>query len=142
MVGALYDPGLPYPVGKRIIGTRLAGLLIGAGMVTLLVGGGLLWYVAIHGGQRPAPTATPDSAASGSIKLAWDGSPSSKVIGYRILFGLQPGKYTNAVPVGNVTTATLTGLMIGEKYYIVVIAVGAEGNVSPPSNEIQVVVSQ
>jgi len=133
---------LAQPVNKRTVGNRLAGLLIGAGLVILFVAAGILWYVSIHGGLRSAVPARPDSAASGSVKLAWDRSPSNKVIGYRILYGSQPGKYTNAVPVGNVATATLTGLTRGEKYYIVVIAVGAGADASPPSNEIQAVVSK
>ena len=39
--------------------------------------------------------------------------------------------------VGNQTTATLTGLERGTKYYVVTIAVDAQGNQSRPSNEIE-----
>lgn len=73
--------------------------------------------------------------------MAWDRSPSNKVTGYKILFGLQSGNYTDSVTVGDVATATLSGLRSGAKYYIVVIGIDAHGNVSPPSNELQVVIS-
>ena len=59
--------------------------------------------------------------------------------GYRILFGTQPGLYSGSMSVGNQTTATLTGLERGTKYYVVTIAVDAQGNQSRPSNEIEVV---
>lgn len=44
--------------------------------------------------------------------------------------------------VGNQTTATLTGLDRGAKYYVVTVAVDAQGNWSGPSNEIEVVVGK
>jgi len=129
-------------VVKGTAGGRLVGLLIGVGLVILLVAGGILWFAALHERQPSASPATSDSGASESVNLAWDASPGDKVKGYRILFGPQPGTYTNAVDVGDVTTATLGGLRRGTRYYVVVIAVDGQGNVSPPSNEIQVVVSK
>jgi hypothetical protein len=41
--------------------------------------------------------------------------------------------------VGDQTTATLTGLQSGTRYYIVAVAVDASGRESPPSNELEVV---
>jgi hypothetical protein len=61
------------------------------------------------------------------------------VTGYRILYGTQPGLYTSSMSVGNQTAATLTGLERGTKYYVVTIAVDAQGNQSRPSNEIEIV---
>jgi chitodextrinase len=61
------------------------------------------------------------------------------VTGYKILFGTQPGNYSRSVSVGNQTTATLTGLEKGTRYYVVTVAVDAQGNQSRPSNEIEVV---
>jgi hypothetical protein len=40
--------------------------------------------------------------------------------------------------VANVTTATLTGLRSGHRYFIVVVALDGQGNRSPPSNEVAV----
>lgn len=82
------------------------------------------------------------STASASVQLAWDRSPDEHVTGYKILFGTQPGNYSGAMSVGNQTTATLTGLERGTKYYIVAVAIDAQGNQSRPSNEIEVVVGK
>jgi len=79
------------------------------------------------------------SAATTSIQLAWDRAPDEKVRGYKILFGTQSGNYSDSMSVGNQTTATLTGLDRGTKYYVVAVAVDAQGNQSRPSNEIEVV---
>ena len=73
--------------------------------------------------------------------MAWDRSPSNKVTGYKILFGLQSGHYTDSMTVGDVATATLSGLRSGTTYYVVVIAIDARGNESLHSNELQVVIS-
>ena len=110
------------------------------GLVLMLCVGGVLW----HAGTRGPKTSDPSATASGSasVKLAWDRSPSAKVIGYWILSGTQSGKYTNSVEVGNETTGTLSGLNSGTTYYIVVVAFDAQGNRSPSSNELKVVAPQ
>ncbi len=79
------------------------------------------------------------SAGTASVRLAWDKAPDENVTGYRILFGTQSGLYSGSMSVGNQTKATLTGLERGTKYYVVTIAVDAQGNQSRPSNEIEVV---
>lgn len=127
---------------NRTTGSKLSGLLIGAGLAGLLLAAGALWYAALYEGQSSATPATLDNAMSGFVKLAWDRSPSDEVKGYRILLGQRPGTYTSAVDVGNTTTTTLTGLRSGARYYIVVTAVDEQGHVSPPSNEIEVLISK
>ena len=42
--------------------------------------------------------------------LAWDRSPDPEVSGYRVYYGTTSGKYSGSNPVGNLTTATITGL--------------------------------
>lgn len=92
-------------------------------------------------GTSPAAKAATSSATT-SIQLAWDKAPDEKVTGYKILFGTQSGNYSSSMSVGNQTTATLTGLERGTKYYIVTVAVDAQGNQSRPSNEIEVVAGE
>lgn len=87
---------------------------------------------------QPASAAGAAPLPAGSIRLAWDRSPDSGVTGYRILWGTRPGYYSDSLPVGNQTTATLTGLQSGTRYYIVAVAVDASGNQSLPSNELEV----
>ena len=55
------------------------------------------------------------------------------------MIGARPGDYTDTVNVGNEGTVTLTNLKKGTRYYIVAVALDAEGNKSAPSNEIEVV---
>jgi len=62
------------------------------------------------------------AGVTNAIGLAWTASPTPGVIGYRILFGLASDSLTNATDVGNVTTATLSGLNPEETYYLTVIA--------------------
>ena len=117
---------------------RITALLFGLGLLAFLSVGGILWYAAIRGTETSVPSAPPDASGSASIKLTWDRSPNERVTGYRILFGTQSRSYTNSLEVGNEPTATLKGLREGTRYYVVVIAVDAEGNQSPPSNELEI----
>jgi hypothetical protein len=71
-----------------------------------------------------------------SVNLAWNGSPSAEVTGYRIYYGSATGSYTNSVAVGNVMAITVPGLTIGVPYYFVVVAFDASGMESLFSNEI------
>ena len=122
---------------KSTSANRIIGLLLVLGLVLVLCVGGILW----HAGTRGPKTSGPSATASGSatVNLAWDRSPSAKVVGYWILSGTQSGTYTNSLEVGNEATATLRGLKEGTKYYVVVVSFDAEGNRSPPSNELEVV---
>ncbi len=117
-------------VKKRKAG-KIAGLLVALFVLIALCAGGALWLTAI---RVPETSSRP-----ASIKLAWDKSPSPNVTGYKILIGPHPRGYTDAVNVGNEGTVTLTQLMQGTRYYIVVVAVDAEGKQSAPSNEIEAV---
>jgi len=122
---------------KRLLGLAIV-VAIGAGLLVLLFVAGRLWWVALRGPETSAPSVAAESGTA-SISLAWDKSPDPAVTGYKILFGIQPGVHTDSVSVGNQATARLTNLKNGTKYYIVTIAVDAQGNRSPPSNEIEVV---
>ncbi|HEX5220021.1 MAG TPA: fibronectin type III domain-containing protein [Verrucomicrobiae bacterium] len=78
------------------------------------------------------------SAQSGNAAdalLQWDPSPSPEVAGYRIYYGVASGTYTNAVSVGTVTTATISGLVTGTRYYFAATAFDGVGNESEFSNE-------
>jgi hypothetical protein len=125
---------------KRPTANRIAGLLFVLGLVLVLCVGGILWYAGTRGPKTSGLSATASGSASASLKLAWDRSPSTKVVGYRILSGTQSGTYIRSMEVGNETTGMLGGLTTGTKYYVVVVAVDAQGNQSAPSNEIEIAV--
>jgi hypothetical protein len=70
-----------------------------------------------------------------SVALAWVGSTSPVVTGYRVYYGTTCGKYTNSVAAGNVTTRTVTGLAGGVTYFFAVTAYDTNGLESAFSNE-------
>jgi hypothetical protein len=70
--------------------------------------------------------------------IAWDANPEPDVAGYLVLYGPQPGFYTNTVDVGKVTTRALNGLSLSPstKYYFTVKAYNTSGLLSPASTEL------
>jgi len=73
--------------------------------------------------------------AVGSVTLAWDPSPDSTVVGYRVYYGVASGNYTNSAAVGNVTNATVANLVDGVTYYFAATAYDSAGGESDFSNE-------
>ena len=71
-----------------------------------------------------------------SVNLAWDASPSPEVTNYKIYWGPTASSYTNCATFGNVTTATVTGLLPGTKYFFAATAATATGLESDYSNEV------
>jgi len=75
------------------------------------------------------------SAAAQSVVLTWNPSLDANRAGYKIYYGAASRAYTNAVTVGNVTNATLSGLAAGATYYFSATTYDAAGNESDFSNE-------
>ena len=73
-------------------------------------------------------------AATGLANLAWDGSTSPNVTGYKLYYGTSSQNYSNSINVGVVTSYTVSGLAPGT-YYFSVTACDASGNESGFSNE-------
>lgn len=78
-----------------------------------------------------APVANPNL---GSVSLAWTRSPDSNVTSYAVQFGTNRSALNSSAGVGNVTNATITGLLPVSAYYFTVTARDAAGMDSPPSN--------
>ncbi len=70
------------------------------------------------------------------VRLAWDPSPDTDVMGYRVHWGTQTRNYPWSLDVGQVTTATVPGLTAGATYYFAATAYTADGRVSDYSNEV------
>jgi hypothetical protein len=83
-------------------------------LVFILVGCG--------GGGGSGGTGGPGETTPGTINLAWDSNAESDLAGYKIYYGTIAGIYDHAIDAGNVTTYTLTGLLKGQTYFIVVTA--------------------
>ncbi len=71
----------------------------------------------------------------GRLSLAWSASPDASVTGYRLYYGTNAGTHYASAMIGNVTSATLTGLDEGVRYFIVAKAYDAASVESVASNE-------
>jgi len=76
------------------------------------------------------------ASASSGVALAWNRSEDCNVVGYHVYYGPSSCVYTNEVVVGDVTNATVQGLLSGSKYYFAVTAYDNLGLESLPSNEV------
>jgi hypothetical protein len=70
-----------------------------------------------------------------NASLQWNGSPDPAVSGYNLYYGGASRAYTNIVPVGNATNATVGGLVEGKTYFFAVTAYDAYGGESDYSDE-------
>lgn len=102
--------------------SKLAGIPAGILLLPLLINTALAVTPAINTGE--------------SVTLTWDASPDASVIGYNIYYGGSSGVYTNEINVGNVTSATIYGLVAGVTYYFTATAYYGDGTESVFSNEI------
>ena len=91
-------------------------------------------------GNASSTSTAPVITNNNSAILAWDPVASADLGIYRVYFGTAPRAYFQlpgqGIPVGNVTTYTVTGLSAGTRYYFAVSAVDKLGNESPYSNEV------
>jgi len=70
-----------------------------------------------------------------STTLSWPASTDPSVVGYKLYYGVASGTYTNVINVGPATTATISNLIAGTKYYFAATAYNASNAESPFSNE-------
>ncbi len=70
------------------------------------------------------------------VTLAWDASPSTDAVGYRIHFGTNAGNYSFVTNVGLVRTQTVVVPHTG-RWFFAATAVDANGIESPFSNQVQ-----
>ena len=76
-----------------------------------------------------------DLLPTSSVTLGWDTSTGTNVSVYKIYYGTTSGSYTQAVSVGLVAQATITGLKSGTTYYFTATAYDYTGLESDYSNE-------
>ncbi|MGA2867439.1 MAG: MBG domain-containing protein, partial [Verrucomicrobiota bacterium] len=68
--------------------------------------------------------------------MAWDPSADPDVVGYTLYYGVASQTYTNESQVGNVTNATISGLVSGTTYFFAATATDSVGLESEFSNEV------
>ena len=97
--------------------------------------------LAVRNPGNPLVPASAPATNRGAVTLAWRPSPDSSVVGYRLIYGTNPGDYQwSATIAGRATTnAVLTGLMEGMRYYAACVSFDASGVESVPSNEVNFV---
>jgi hypothetical protein len=76
----------------------------------------------------------------GSVTLAWDPNTESDVSGYRIYYGSPAHTFTQVIDVGDVTTATVNGLLVGQVYSFHATCYNLAGLESGPSNSVDYMV--
>jgi hypothetical protein len=86
--------------------------------------------------QPPLFRVTISFTTAHGVTLAWDPSPDSTVIGYKVYYGVASRTYTNLVTVGNVTNMNVFGLVEGTTYYFAVTAYNILGMESDYSSEV------
>jgi Divergent InlB B-repeat domain/Fibronectin type III domain/Bacterial Ig domain len=75
------------------------------------------------------------SLATQSVTIAWDPSPDTNVVGYKIYYGVVSRTYTNVIDVGASTSATISNLVEGTTYYFAATAYNVLGMESAFSGE-------
>ncbi|HEX3856321.1 MAG TPA: LamG-like jellyroll fold domain-containing protein [Verrucomicrobiae bacterium] len=80
---------------------------------------------------RPMPV-----RATESLSFGWEASTDTNVVGYNIYYGTASHVYTGKVLFGNVTTATISGLVEGTTYYFAATTYDALNQESDFSDEI------
>ena len=91
---------------------------------------GILAFYLVSTLIAAAPSST---LAATSVSFAWNPSAGTNIAGYKIHYGTSSRSYTNSVAVGNVTNATISGLVGGFTYYFAATAIdlfGLESNYS------------
>jgi polysaccharide export outer membrane protein len=85
----------------------------------------------------PIPYFKDQSALAAQLKLAWDANTEPALEGYKVYYGTASRSYGRPVNVGKVTTYILTGLTLGQTYYVAVTAYDKSNNESRYSNEVK-----
>ena len=75
----------------------------------------------------PSNLQTTTTGIPNAIGLSWSASATPGVTGYRIAYGLSSNALNESMAVGNLTSATLTGLLTGQTYFLSVIAITPAG---------------
>lgn len=72
--------------------------------------------------------------AGETLRLEWDASPDSNIVGYVVYYGEVSGSEVNRIEVGAATSATITGIQPDVVYFIYTTAINDIGAESVPSN--------
>ncbi|HXR48942.1 MAG TPA: fibronectin type III domain-containing protein [Candidatus Limnocylindrales bacterium] len=94
---------------------------------------GVLVEVLLHGLMAAT---SPSVFGAQSVTLAWSPVTNADLAGYNVYYGPASHTYTNITSVGNVTNATISGLVEGGTYYFAATALSTAGLESGYSAEV------
>lgn len=77
------------------------------------------------------------ASAVDAATASWDRNSEPDVVGYKLSYGTEPGVHTTSIDVGNVTTYQFFPTP-GQRYYVVVQAYNAAGELSDKSAEVSI----
>ena len=93
--------------------------------LTRVLAAGVLWLVSA------------EAAGAAGLTLEWDPNSEPQLSGYMVSYGTSPGAPTGSVIVtSSVSRVRLENLSAGTRYYVVVRALGGDGQFSLPSAEV------
>ena len=78
----------------------------------------------------------PGTGLPAQVTLVWDASAEPTVAGYKVYYGTASRNYTSVADAAKNSTATISGLTQGQKYYFAVTAYASSGLESSYSNEV------
>ena len=102
-----------------------------SGLTRLL--GILPFFALLHSPNQALGTTVPEGP---SVTLVWNANTDPNVAGCNVYYGVASGSYTNMINVGNVTNATISGLVAGVTYYFAATAYDSAGAQSGYSAEV------
>ena len=95
--------------------------------------GGILIFALLH---KPIQALSATIPPGQNVTLAWSPVTNANLAGYNVYYGSASHTYTNITSVGNVTNATISGLVEGGTYYFAATALSTAGLESGYSAEV------
>ena len=83
----------------------------------------------------------PAFSSAAQVTLSWDPNIDPDLAGYKLYYGTSSGSYPFSVDVGNQTSYTLSGLLVGPIYYFAATAYNVVRSESGFSNEVSKVIA-
>ena len=136
------SPGAGSIIGTAqvVLAVNIAGLAAGTYTATVTItvdkGGSSSVPVTLKVASATASPPPPPPTSSTQALLTWSAVIDSKLAGYKVYVGTRSGVYGTPVDVGNVTSYTVSNLLVGTTYYFVVTSYSSSGTESPYSNEV------
>jgi chitodextrinase len=96
----------------------------------------ILLLILVYSGMFVSP-----AFSNSSIQLTWEASLEPDLMGYKVYMGTSPGSHPTINDTGLTSSHLFQNLPDGKTYYFIVTAYDQGGNVSGPSDEVNVEIS-